>query len=235
MTGNSSSGQSIFKKVAVSERKALFRSVAADKLQISMKGSVNDEVFHLIAMQTEKDEALLCHYTADSKHITVAQTVTVNFLYKNERYFLQTELSFSAGWAVLKTDMDLFQLQRRASARIDIPAKYEAIFSILHYGGKVHFVETRVCDVSAGGLKIEFVGKPELKLGDKLKGALRLGPRRAMEFEVEVRFAQKREVDGTQVQTAGLQFLNVTNILETRLLSLVMDLQRELFLKFPKK
>lgn len=229
-------GQTIFKKVAVSEKKMLFREIADDKLQLSMKGSINEDVFHLIAVQTDKDETLLCHHTADSKDVTQPQKVVVNFPFKSERYFFQTELSFSVGWAVLKTDVDLFQLQRRANARIDIPGKYEAIFSILHHGGKVHFVESRVRDVSAGGLKIEFKGAaPDLKIGDQIKGALRLGLRRAMEFDVEVRFAQKREVDGQVIQTAGLQFLNVTNILETRLLSLMMDLQRELFLKYPKK
>lgn len=233
---NGPGAQTIFKKVAVSEKKLLFREIADDKLQLSMKGSVDDEVFHLIAVQVDKDETLLCHHTADSKNVTTAQKVVVNFPFKSERYFFQTELSFSVGWAVLKTDVDLFQLQRRANARIDLPAKYEAVFSILNHGNRVYFIESRVRDISAGGLKIEFKGEsPELKIGDRIKGALRLGSRRAMEFEVEVRFAQKREQDGEILQTAGLQFLNVSQMLETRLLSLMMDLQRELFLKYPKK
>lgn len=233
---NGPGAQAIFKKVAVSEKKLLFREIADDKLQLSMKGSVHEEVFHLIAVQVDKDEALLCHHTADSKDVTAAQKVVVNFPFKNERYFFQTELSFSVGWAVLKTDVDLFQLQRRANARIDLPPKYEAIFSILNHSSRVYFIESRVKDVSAGGLKIDFKGAvPELKIGDRIKGALRLGSRRAMEFEVEVRFAQKREQDGETFQTAGLQFLNVNQMLETRLLSLMMDLQRELFLKYPKK
>lgn len=229
-------GQSIFKKVAVSERKLLFREIADDKLQLSLKGNDDEGTFHLIAVQTEKDETLLCHHTADSKAVTEAQKVVVNFQFKNERYFFQTDLRFAAGWAVLGIEVDLFQLQRRANARIDIPSKYEARFSILNHGGRVYFVETRVVDISAGGIKIEFKSAtPELKVGDRIKGALRLGHRRAMDFEVEVRFCQKREHNGDVVQTAGLEFQNVTSILESRLLNLVMDLQRELFLKYPKR
>lgn len=229
-------GKGIFKKVAVSERKLLFREIAADKLQLSLKGSEDEGPFHLIAVQIERDETLLCHHTVDSKSVTKGQKVVVNFPFKNERYFFRTDLSFAAGWAVVNIDVDLFHLQRRANARIDIPRKYEARFNILKHGGRVYFVEACVLDISAGGIKIEFkAGVPDLKVGDKINGALRLGRRRPMDFEVEVRFVQRREHDGEILQIAGLEFQNVTTVLESRLLSLVMDLQRELFLKYHKK
>ncbi|WII72318.1 PilZ domain-containing protein [Bdellovibrio sp. 22V] len=231
---NGGNGQTIFKKVALSEKKLLFREIADDKIQLTIKGSAHEEIFHLIAVQTEKDEALLCHHTADSKSFATNQAAVVNFSFKSERYFFKTELSFEAGWAVLRTDVDLFQLQRRANARVDIPAKYDAVFLLTNHGGKSYFLDTRVRDVSAGGFKMEFLGeKPELKIGDKVKGSLRLGSRRPMEFEIEVRFVQNRESEQGLIQTAGVQFLNVDHILETRLLSLMMDLQRELFLKYP--
>lgn len=229
-------GQMIFKKVAVSEKKLLFREIADDKMQVSVKGALQDDVFHLIAVQTEKDEALLCHHTADSKGITTAQKVIVNFGFKSERYFFQTELYFEAGWAVLKIDVDLFQLQRRANARIDIPAKYEAVFMLTNHGGRSYFLECRVKDVSAGGFKMELpAAQPELKIGDRVKGTLRLGVRRPIEFTVETRFAQSKDDGGVTKQTVGMQFLDIDHLMESRLLSLMMDLQREIFLKFPQK
>ncbi|WP_413612451.1 flagellar brake protein [Bdellovibrio sp. HCB-110] len=235
MNGNQQ-GQMIFKKVAVSEKKLLFREIADDKMQVSIKGALHDDVFHLIAVQTEKDEALLCHHTADSKGITTAQKVIVNFAFKSERYFFQTELYFEAGWAVLKIDVDLFQLQRRASARIDIPAKYDAVFMLSNHGGRSYFLECRVRDISAGGFKMELqAAQPELKIGDRVKGTLRLGVRRPIEFVVEVRFAQSKDDAGVIKQTVGMQFLEIDHLMESRLLSLMMDLQREIFLKFPQK
>ncbi|MEK2646128.1 PilZ domain-containing protein [Bdellovibrio sp. BCCA] len=229
-------GQLIFKKVALSEKKMLFREIASDKMQIAVKGALQEDVFHLIAVQTEKDEALLCHHTADSKGITTAQKVIVNFAFKSERYFIQTELYFEAGWAVLKIDTDLFQLQRRANARIDIPAKYDAVFILSSHGGRSYFLECRVKDVSAGGFKMELMGaQPELKIGDHVKGTLRLGVRRPMEFVVDVRFAQSKEENGVTKQIAGVQFIGIDHLMESRLLSLMMDLQRELFLKYPQK
>lgn len=224
-------GQMIFKKVAVSEKKMLFREIASDRAQISLKGE-GDDIFHLIAIQTEKDEELLCHHTEESKKHEFAQKVMVNFPFKTERYFFQSELSFNSGWAVLKIDGDLFQLQRRANARIDLPEKYDGVFTLYLHGGKNYFLECKIKDISAGGIKIEcpFVA-PEFKLGEHIKGTIRLGARRAMEFELEVRFA--KSADKTQI--AGLQFLNIDLSKENRLLSLVMDLQREIYVKYSGK
>lgn len=227
--------QVIFKKVAVSEKKMIIREVADDKIQLSLKGD-DDSIFNLIAVQTERDEALLCHHTANSKAHQRPQKVLVNFSFRNERYFFQSELTFSLGWAVLSLEADMFQLQRRASARIELPNSYAGSFSLHSHAGRNYFVEAKVRDVSAGGIKIEFIGSGQvLKTGDMIRGALKLGIRRAIDCELEVRHSMEREVDGKKIIAAGLQFLNVDQNLENRLLSLMMDLQRELFLKYSKK
>ena len=227
--------QVIFKKVAVSEKRLIIREMADDKIQVALKGD-DDSIFHLIAVQTEKDETLLCHHTANSKAHERPQKVLVNFSFKNERYFFQSELTFSLGWAVLSLDTDLFQLQRRASARIDLPPSYAGSFSLHSHAGRNYFVDAKVRDVSAGGIKIEFIGSgQDLKMGDIIRGALKLGIRRAIDCELEVRHAMVREHEGKKIISAGLQFLNIDQNLENRLLSLMMDLQRELFLKYSKK
>lgn len=228
-------GQVIFKKVGLSEKKMLFREIADDKVQVSLKGE-DDSIFHLIAVQTEKDEQLFCHHTADSKEHAQPQKVIANFSFKNERYFFQTELTFSTGWAILSLDGELFQLQRRASARVDIPSGYPATFSLHSISGRNYFVEAKVRDVSAGGVKIEFATTGiTLKTGDQVRGSLKLGIRRAIDCELEVRHAIERQHEGLTIVGAGMQFLNVDQGLENRLLSLMMDLQREIFLKYPKK
>jgi c-di-GMP-binding flagellar brake protein YcgR len=227
--------QVIFKKVAVSEKRLIIREMADDKSQVALKGD-DESIFHLIAVQTEKDERLLCHHTADSKAHERAQKVLVNFSFKNERYFFQSELSFSLGWAVLGLETDLFQLQRRASARIELPNNYAGSFSLHSHAGRNYFIEAKVRDVSAGGIKIEFISSgQDLKMGDHIRGALKLGIRRAIDCELEVRHAMEREHDGKTIVSAGLQFLNIDQNLENRLLSLMMDLQRELYIKYSKK
>lgn len=225
--------KSIFKKVAMSEKKMLFREVAKEKLQILVKGVANDEVFHLIAVQTERDELLLCHHTADSKDVTTDQEVMINFSFRNERYFLHSQMNFHAGWTMLKINVDLFQLQRRANARIELPERYDGIFILAQHGGKALFIDCRMKDVSAGGFRMQLFGDtPSLNVGDRMKGSMRLGKRRSMELEVEVRFVKKSEEGGKVIQTVGVRFLNRDYGIENRLHLMMMDLQRELYLKY---
>lgn len=224
-------GQNIFKKVPVSEKKFLFRELAHDKIQISVKGD-DDSFFNLIAMQTERDEDLLCHHTSNSKMFDKNQSVVVNFMFKNERYFFRTDLVFSTGWAHLRIDGDLFQLQRRANARIDLPQKYDAVFNLMQHNTQKFFIDCKILDVSAGGLRVAMANDiPALKEGDSVRGTMRLGIRRPIEFDLEVRFSQNK--DGIQI--AGMQFKNIDTRMESRLLSLMVDLQREIFIKYPSQ
>lgn len=220
--------QMIFKKVALSQRKAIFRDLAKQNIQILVKS--NDQIFHLIAKQTEKDEVLLCHHTQDSKVIQGHHKVMVQFIYEENRYFIQTELKVESGWIVLDTNQDLFQLQRRANARVDIPEGYLAEFTITSFEAKAYFQTSLLKDISAGGFRAEIQGEfPELKIGDHLKGMLKLGSRRPLELQIEVRFVMKNE---KQNQVLGAQILNIDMGMESRLLMLMMDLQREFYLKY---
>lgn len=224
-------GEMIFKRVAVSERKLIFREMCDDRAQVTCKSADKDGIFHLIAVQIEKDQTLFCHHTEDSKSVTEPQKILLNFAFKNERYFMQTEITFESGWVMIPISGDLFQLQRRANARFVIPPDYSAVFILTAHEGKKYFVDCVIKDVSAGGFKMEVPAThPEFRLGEVLKGSLRLGSRRPMDFEVEVRFAQKNP----QAHVVGVQYRNVDHIMENRLLSLMMDLQRELYLKSKK-
>jgi c-di-GMP-binding flagellar brake protein YcgR len=113
-----------------------------------------------------------------------------------------------------------------------MPDAYGATYILMSHEGKKFFQDCAIKDISAGGMKLEVpIKHPEFRPGEVLRGSLRLGTRRPTEYEVEVRFTQKTETS----HIVGVQFLNVDTILENRLLSLMMDLQRELFIKFPKK
>ena len=113
------------------------------------------------------------------------------------------------------------------------PDEYDALFVLQSVNGKPVFINCRIRDISAGGLKLEFPpGTPELKLSDMIKGSIRLGIRRPLEFEMEVRFAQKHS---SGFQVGGVQFRNIDHFMENRLLSLMMDLQREIWLRFSAK
>lgn len=223
----------LFKKVAASERKILFRALAAEKQQIIFKGTENEQFFSLVANQVEKEDRLICSQTVSSVGIKKDQKVSGNFALKNERYYFYSEISFQDNWAILKINIDVYKLQRRANARVHLPDNYDCVFMLTKHLDKSLFVSCQLKDFSAGGLKIEVHGsEPRLKAGDTLSGTLRLGKRRPMDFDLEVRFVKASQEDDKIVQVAGLQFLSRSNAIENRLLLLMMDIQRELYLRF---
>lgn len=226
--------QMIFKRIGVSERKELFRKIAMAHVSLYLK-TENDVVFQLVAAQSQNDELLLCHPTEESRKTEKDVKVTANFAFEEDRYFFQTEVSHTHGWAMLKTEVDVFQLQRRANTRIEIPNDYSAGFAIKAHNGKPVTGEAKLIDISAGGMKVTWTGAPEVVLGDSLLGSLRLGGRRPLDFNVQIRHVIKKEEAGQPVQVVGVQFENVNNMMENYLLSLMLNLQRELHLKYYTK
>jgi c-di-GMP-binding flagellar brake protein YcgR len=152
-------------------------------------------------------------------------------------------------WAIIKLDVDLFKLQRRASARIEIPDEINAEFILKQLGSNKYDVLCKVKDVSTGGIKAELpIGAPTLKIGDRVQGILRFGNRRPFDFEMEARFVQKIAtgeiieeqtsvpfLPSNQVQIAGFQFLKIDSVIESRMLTILMDIQREIYVKTVKK
>lgn len=230
------SSEPVFKKVSVAEKKLLFQQVTSEKKLIRLKIADQDEFLHIVPMHVDEGPVLLCHYTADSKKLTENQKVVANFTLREERYFFSTGFEFKSGWMVLDIGVDLFHFQRRATARVNIPDEYDAIFQLTLHNGKSYSTDCKLKDVSAGGFKMEIFGDmPLLKMGDAISGLLRLGHRRAMELDLEVRFVRRQEEDGSVLQVAGTRILSLDYTKENKLLLMIMDLQRELQGKFPRK
>ncbi|QDK38504.1 flagellar brake protein [Bdellovibrio sp. NC01] len=226
-------GQSAFKNIAISDRKELFQNLVAEQGQLLLRGA-GGESFHVKAIGID-DEMLECQPTDDVQVKIQTQDVVVNLDFDNQRYFLKTYVRSENNKLYINTNVEVYQLQRRANVRVPIPEEFDALFTLHGHGGKKYFKDCTVKDVSAGGVRIEFSGeKPDLKIGDVVKGSLRLGARRAMEFDLEVRFVQKREHDNGTTYTAGTRFMEVDKVMETRMLQLMTDLQRELFIKSAK-
>ncbi len=224
-------GQNVFKNIAASERKEVFAGVVGSGIQLLVRIH-GAESFHVVPREVNLDQELFCHFADDAGGISGVLPAVVNFDFDHERYFFKTHVKIVADGLWLNANVELFQLQRRANVRIPIPKNFDANFSLHGHGGKKYFKDCTVKDVSAGGVRIEFTGeRPDLQIGDSVRGTLRLGTRRAMEFDLEVRFVQRKEVDGQIYYTAGTRFQNMDKLLETRLLTLMTDLQRELFVK----
>ncbi len=219
--------QNAFKKVAVSEKKALFRKIAEEKKQLVVKDD-EDRFRQLIALRLEKDEKLYCVLAA-KQALRTDQAVLLNFIFEKETFFMQTTVGFEKDIPWLDITADLFQLQRRQNARLDLPKEYGASVNLVEQNGTLIFLEGQVRDISAGGLKIFLAATtPVIAVEDNISLFLKLGQRRPMDFRTNVRFVAAFQ-DG---QMFGVQFLDRGNVMENKLLSIMMDLQRELYVRY---
>lgn len=217
-----------FKRVHLSERKILFLKVAANKFNLFIKGEF-EELVPVIAFRNDKNVNLFCAPGLESLRSCAGQTVVVNFSDEEERYFFTTTINFEGEIPFLKIDVDLFQLQRRLNMRFDIPDRYKAFVNIVEYNGKAISIEARILNISAGGCRIVIDDCVTFfKMEDKITIFLHLGQRRPLKFQVDIRFVLVKEL----TQTLGLQFLYRDSILENKMLTMMTDLQLELYLKY---
>lgn len=220
--------QGIFKKIHVSDRKKLLKLIAEEKVSITCRHQ--ETKFHVLASLYREDEKLLvCLPTQDNPESLDADCV-MHFEINDQQYFFTSYLSRDSinRWQA-PAAVDFYVLQRRSSSRIEVPPEYPALFRIQKYNAEASFTDTKVVDVSAGGLKLKLKGSSfVLKNGDLVEGVLRLGTRTPIQLKGEVRYIEPSS-DGGKTQVFGVMFLGVSKILENKLLTVLMSFQHELF------
>jgi hypothetical protein len=231
MTAAFKQQQGIFKRLNQSDRKRILSHVASDRVTIYIK-TITDEIFG-VKTETYEDEKFLCGALADSTKVPGNdQEVVVNFSHGHERYFFQGFLTVSANRAVITVPEVLYILQRRKAVRMNIPEKYNAGFNAIQFNGKAVFYEMRVLDFSSGGLRAFFPSTEQIfEIGQTFLGVLHLGIRRPLQVNSTVRYVGKKVHNGVEGQTFGIQFEGMDKNMEVKLLTVFMDMQREIFVK----
>lgn len=220
----------IFRKVPNSEKKALFRQAIDEKTVFFLKGGGEDIVIINLAEFLEH-QLLVFQLTEGSPNLDSNQKVVVNFTIGENRYFFHSTAEIYGSRIHVPAQTDVYILQRRKSPRLEIPTGYPSGLNIIEYRGIVGLIECELMDFSTGGGRAIYRKHlPEFNIGDKLKVVVHLNHRRPIELEAEVRHVAHDYL--TAVQIFGLQFTNMTQLIENRLLVVFMDLQRELFVKW---
>lgn len=233
--------KNIFKKMSISEKKALFRDVAGvnQPLLIKSEGSL---VFNLKAMEFLKDEILVCQYQEGLQIQEMNEKVTVNFQFQKDNFFCKSEMMADADGVRLRMNEDLFKIQRRSGSRIEIPEDFNASFVLLKIETEEMEHDCQLVDVSTGGAKVLLpMEAPLLKVGEKGLGMIRFGSQRPIQLSVEVRYAQNTTQKGnleqevsygsatTKGQIVGFQFLNMNQSLEEKLYSIMRYVQIDIY------
>lgn len=218
--------QNVFKKVAVSERKNIFRELPQH--QISMYVKYNDKLYIFVAKDNSDDKILWLDYTEQSSGAQIADEAVLNFNLKEDRYFMTSQFVSEKNRIGVRCDQDLFVLQRRANTRVDLPADYPSQFNIIAINDRPAFIEMKVEDFSAGGMRLLETRDPiSVKVGDVIKGTLKMSAKSPLNLEAEVRFVGERIIQEASKVVTGVEFQNIDKMLEGRLMTMVTSLQQD--------
>lgn len=212
-----------------SEKTRLYEDLARSRSEIhAKKPDPSGDVFVLIATEYSK-ERLRCKLTGATGPLPVNGVLTATFFVGGEKYFIQTDYQFSGDQIALLTSNHVFHLQRREDYRIRIPASYKALLEIVSINGQTKKHSIPIMDLSGGGCRIQLDPKfLPLQMHDALKGHIFLPDRDPIQVTGSVRHL-KVENHGRGPTICGIQFVGQTEPLKNRIIAVVMDLYRELF------
>lgn len=226
----------IFKKVHLSEKKKLFKEIAAAGTLLLIKVE-NQDVRQILARNISEDKFLECDFKPGFEFdLKVSEVAVVNLSYGEDRYFFSGVVSVVNEKVYIDIQGDLFYLQRRRSARMEIPEGYPAKARIIDLNGKNLPFDFKIVDFSSGGCRISLASmEPLIKVGAKFKLMITLGHRSSFDTEVDVRHVKEINTLKDLPQVMGVQFTSTDVAFESKMLNLYMDVQREIFLKYMKK
>jgi len=153
------------------------------------------------------------------------EPVVVNFVVDQERYYTTCEFFHKDDHGLLKLAGTLFRLERRSHYRVTLPAHLERACNIINQDGRAVFVSAVVLDISQGGARFQILkGKlKDLKQGVRIRCALHIKDKWKFELLAQVMHV----LPGEKTDVLGAQFLNVPEGMNRKLLSMMLELQRE--------
>ena len=224
----------MFRKIHQSEKKRMVIALAEHRTALVIRGA-DDDIFNMMSDGAEGEKLLKCRIIFGGLLPDKSQSVVVNFTFGYEKYFFRGEMTLAEGKFFVNTDSDFYILQRRKAARLVMPAEFPCGFNLIEHRSKNVFYELKIIDFSSGGVKVWFpLFEPEFVTGEVIKGVIHLGIRRPLNMDGTVRHVIRQESGDRTGQVFGVQFDAGNKIMEVKLLTMFMDLQREIFLKYSK-
>lgn len=161
------------------------------------------------------------------------EPVVINFNVENERYYTTCDFTPKGEHGFLRPTGTLYRLERRTHYRVDLPSTLERACNIINQDGRSVFVSAVVLDISQGGARLQTLkGKvKDLKSGMRLRCALHIRGKWTFELLAEVMHVRPAEASAdpatSQFDVFGLHFLNLSEGMSRKLLSMMLELQRE--------
>lgn len=220
-------GENPFEKVkSASEAKAIYRRLPAEAEEFFCKGE--EILFGFRPDSFDEKTGLAGHVLNYDKAELLSESVVVNFMVGPDRYYCVSQFTVdptNPERGSLKFTEVLYRLERRSHYRVSIPTEMQRDCNFINQEGKSIFVASVILDVSQGGARLQALkGKiKDIKEGVRVRCVMHIRGKWKFELVGQIRHV----IPGQLTDVFGLQFQGVDENTNRKLLSMMLELQRE--------
>ncbi len=219
-----------FKVLKLDEKSRLIAQAQAFESSVYFKFP-DSRVFKTQALPSGSKKMISCDRPVSLANHQTNRTVTMNFVVNSEVYFLVTVINIDQKKIHFNINTDIFHLARRKNRRLRIPKDYEVHLMIKRLGGQMAFLRGIVTDLSDGGCRVALNTElPLVEANVQIEGTLKIGSRLPFEIQGIVKY-HKLHVRKDHKQVFGIEYVDLGLSLNLKMKAILLDLERELFLK----
>ncbi len=211
----------IKKLKATDARQIIYRGMQ-EKMVLACTVGSELKVFDL----TLQGELLADHIHLASKkwESLIGQECAFSFKVDTRVYFFKTKVKKQAGDVVIKTDFDLFELVRRKDVRHKIPYEWPQSAAVLIDSKKEKKIAANIMDLSRSGIRLQLLAQlPEFKVGRSITFTIKIHRRAVAQINGVVKHSKRLP---NQLPVIGVEFVDLTRVLEDRILNICNDIVR---------
>ncbi len=144
-------------------------------------------------------------------------------------FFFKSLISKDVKGFFIADNVQMFELKRRRHERYEIPADWSQSCSVFIENKKDFKLDAKIIDISLSGVRLFLKAQlPEFKTEQKISFVFQIHKRGEVMITGTIRFVKK---DLNFCQTLGIEFQNLTPLLESKIQNTCEDLERNLKIK----
>lgn len=217
--------RSSFEKIkSPAEAKLIYSRLPGEAQDFYCKGE--SALFSFRPLTYDSDNGLEGYIVRfDGETEVLKENVIINFSVGSDRYYTVSDFIPDGLKGLLKMNETLFRLERRTHYRVTLPQTLERSCNLINHDGRSIFISAVVLDISQGGARLQILEGKIKDFGDGAQVRCALHIKSKWQLEL---LAQVRHVNNSgKTAVFGLQWLDVSESDNRKLLSMMLELQRE--------
>lgn len=227
-----------FNPLTLDEANAVFKKCIHEKINCTLAVdlaaalSSAESIQKKVVLNVLFDNKLLAnkfYIILKSSHELENTVGSFNLKLGTRMFFFKSTISKDAKGFFIADNVQMFELKRRRHERFEIPADWSQSCSVFIENKKDFKLDAQILDVSLSGVRLFLKAQlPEFKTDQKISFVFQIHKRGEVMLTGAIRFVKK---DSNFFQTLGVEFQNLTPLLESKIQNTCEDLERNLKVK----